>query len=43
VEAFRAAGVKKLIPGHCSGKRIGEAAAAAGLEVVLLHAGMQLV
>lgn len=43
VEAFRAAGVKKLIPGHCSGKKIAEAAAAAGIEVVPLHAGMQIV
>jgi len=40
VKAFRAAGVKKLIPGHCSGKKIGAAAAAAGIEVVPLHAGM---
>ncbi|OPY28811.1 MAG: 7,8-dihydropterin-6-methyl-4-(beta-D-ribofuranosyl)-aminobenzene-5'-phosphate synthase [Methanocella sp. PtaU1.Bin125] len=40
VEAFKAAGVKKLIPGHCSGKKIGDAAKAAGIEVVPLHAGM---
>jgi 7,8-dihydropterin-6-yl-methyl-4-(beta-D-ribofuranosyl)aminobenzene 5'-phosphate synthase len=43
VEAFRTAGVKKIIPGHCSGKKIAEAAAAAGIEVVPLHAGMQLI
>ncbi len=43
VEAFRTAGVKKLIPGHCSGKKIAEAAAAAGIEVVPLHAGMRII
>jgi 7,8-dihydropterin-6-yl-methyl-4-(beta-D-ribofuranosyl)aminobenzene 5'-phosphate synthase len=43
VEAFRSAGVKKLITGHCSGKKIESAAAAAGIEVVPLHAGMQIV
>jgi 7,8-dihydropterin-6-yl-methyl-4-(beta-D-ribofuranosyl)aminobenzene 5'-phosphate synthase len=42
VDAFRSAGVRKLVPGHCSGKKIGEAAAAAGIEVVPLHAGMRL-
>ena len=43
IEAFRRAGVKKLIPGHCSGKKIGDAAAAAGIEVTPLYAGMRLV
>jgi 7,8-dihydropterin-6-yl-methyl-4-(beta-D-ribofuranosyl)aminobenzene 5'-phosphate synthase len=43
VEAFSAAGVKKLIPGHCSGKKIAAAAAEAGIEVIPLHAGMQLI
>lgn len=42
VAAMKSAGVKKLIPGHCSGKKIGEAAAAAGIEVVPLHAGMKI-
>ncbi len=42
VNAFRAAGVKKVIPGHCSGKKIEEAVAAAGIEVVPLHAGMRI-
>jgi 7,8-dihydropterin-6-yl-methyl-4-(beta-D-ribofuranosyl)aminobenzene 5'-phosphate synthase len=43
VDALKAAGVKKLIPGHCSGKKIGAAAAAAGIEVVPLHAGMRII
>lgn len=43
VDALRSAGVRKLVPGHCSGKRIGEAAAAAGIEVLPLHAGMRLI
>jgi 7,8-dihydropterin-6-yl-methyl-4-(beta-D-ribofuranosyl)aminobenzene 5'-phosphate synthase len=43
VEAFKSAGVKKLIPGHCSGSKIADAAAAAGIEVVPLHAGMIIV
>lgn len=42
VEAMKAAGVKRLIPGHCSGKKIAEAAAAAGIEVVPLYAGMRI-
>jgi 7,8-dihydropterin-6-yl-methyl-4-(beta-D-ribofuranosyl)aminobenzene 5'-phosphate synthase len=43
VEAFKAAGVKKLIPGHCSGKKIADAAKVAGIEVTSLHAGMMII
>lgn len=43
IESLRAASVKKLMPGHCSGKKIADAAAAAGIEVVPLRAGMRII
>ena len=42
VEALKEAGVKKAILGHCSGKKIADALAQAGVEVVPLQAGMRI-
>ena len=42
VAALKAAGVSRFLPGHCSGKKIAVAAAAAGIEVVPLCAGMRI-
>jgi len=42
VEALKEAGVKKVIPGHCSGKKISDALQYAGIEVVPLLAGMRI-
>lgn len=42
VEALKEAGVKKAILGHCSGKRIMDALAREGIEVVALQAGMRV-
>lgn len=42
VEALKEAGVKKAILGHCSGTKIMDALRPAGIEVVQLEAGMQI-